>query len=383
MQHPRGVRPGRSPATAPIRCFRVGLGFRRSRSFSTDGPWDPEQTLLGKGATLREKIRPYREEDAPAVHQVHLRAFGGREAEARLVELLYAAGAAPVSLVATAEPDGRVVGHVLFSPVQLLDEPEPPTMVGLAPVAVLPEHQGRGIGSRLIRDGLEACRRAGYAAAVVLGEPGYYSRFGFERASARALGNEYGADEHFMVAELGDGALGGRHGPLSGGVPRGGRLRPHPRSGLRGYRASKYDNRVCRRVPAPRSPRGTDEHRPRVSAHHDKNNTGGPGRPAEAGRRGPLRATFRSLERVDGGPYSRQTPNSWRNRRRSCRRKILQNKAFWSALARTRTCDLLIRRPNRAVLCGSLRRVLAVSMALSELWRTCLFYIVPVTLPST
>jgi putative acetyltransferase len=187
------------------------LGFRRSRSFPTDGPWDPKQTLLGKGATLREKLRPYRDEDAPAVHQVHLRGFGGREDEARLVELLHAAGAAPVSLVATAEPDGRVVGHVLFSPVQLPNGrgDDPPTMVGLAPVAVLPEHQGRGIGSRLVRDGLKACREAGYAAAVVLGEPGYYSRFGFERASARALGNEYGADEHFMVAELGDGALGG------------------------------------------------------------------------------------------------------------------------------------------------------------------------------
>jgi hypothetical protein len=55
-----------------------------------------------------------------------------------------------------------------------------------------------------------------------------------------------------------------------------------------------------------------------------------------------------------------------------------------SRSGRGRTCDLLIRRPNRAVLCGSLRRVLAVSMALSVLRRTCLFYIyVPVTLPST
>ena len=157
-----------------------------------------------------------REEDALAVHQVHLRAFGGREDEAHLVESLHAAGAAPVSLVATSEPDGRVVGHVLFSPVELLNgsRADPPRMVGLAPVAVLPEHQGRGIGSRLVRDGLKACREAGYAAAVVLVEPGYYSRFGFERASARALGNESGADEHFMVAELGDGALGGTGGTV-------------------------------------------------------------------------------------------------------------------------------------------------------------------------
>jgi putative acetyltransferase len=87
-------------------------------------------------------------------------------------------------------------------------------VAGLAPVAVLPEHQGRGIGSRLVRDGLEACRGAGYGAAVVLGEPGYYSRFGFERASAKGLGNEYGADEHFMAVELADGALGGAGGTV-------------------------------------------------------------------------------------------------------------------------------------------------------------------------
>lgn len=149
---------------------------------------------------MSERTRPYHPEDAAAVREVHLRAFGGREDEARLVELLHAAGAAPVSLVAE-EPNGRVVGHVLFSPV------DPPPMVGLAPVGVLPEYQGRGIGSRLIREGLEACSKAGYGAAVVLGEPGYYSRVGFERASGRALGNEYGADEHFMVVELRDGAL--------------------------------------------------------------------------------------------------------------------------------------------------------------------------------
>lgn len=160
-------------------------------------------------------IRPYCAEDTEAVREVHLRAFDGREEEARLVELLNAAGAAPVSLVAAAQPDGRVVGHILFSHVWIEEcGSHSPMMVGLAPVSVLPEYQGRGIGSRLIREGLEACREAGYGAAVVLGEPGYYSRFGFEQASGKGLGNEYGVDEYFMVAELSNGALEGISGTV-------------------------------------------------------------------------------------------------------------------------------------------------------------------------
>jgi putative acetyltransferase len=157
---------------------------------------------------VSQRIRPYHAEDAAAVREVHLQAFGGRGDEPRLVELLHAAGAAPVSLVAATQPDGRVVGHLLFSPVQIGGrETDLPKMVGLAPVGVLPEYQGRGIGSRLIREGLDACREAGYGAAVVLGEPGYYTRFGFERASGKGLGNEYGVDEYFMVVELINGTL--------------------------------------------------------------------------------------------------------------------------------------------------------------------------------
>ena len=158
---------------------------------------------------MRVNIRPFGSRDAKAVREVHLKAFAGREDEAHLVESLHAADAAPVSLVAVDSSSGGVLGHVLFSPVKIVNGGSSMRVVGLAPVGVLPEYQGQGVGSHLIRAGLEACREADYDAVVVLGEPSYYCRFGFERASAHGLGNEYGVDDYFMVVELRSGALAG------------------------------------------------------------------------------------------------------------------------------------------------------------------------------
>jgi putative acetyltransferase len=163
---------------------------------------------------MRVDIRPFGPGDAAAVREVHLGAFAGREGEARLVESLHAAGVATVSLVAVEEASGGVVGHVLFSPVEIYDGGSGIRAVGLAPVGVLPEYQGKGVGARLIRAGLEACREADYDAVVLLGEPGYYSRFGFERASDHGLGNEYAVDKPFMVLELRSGALDGLRGTV-------------------------------------------------------------------------------------------------------------------------------------------------------------------------
>jgi putative acetyltransferase len=159
-------------------------------------------------------IRPFGFGDAQAVREVHLEAFAGREDEAHLVESLHAADAAPVSLVAVDGASGGVVGHVLFSPVEIDNGGSSVRVVGLAPVGVLPECQGQGVGSRLIRAGLEACREATYDAVVVLGEPNYYSRFGFEQASGQGLGNEYGVDHEFMVVELRSEALDGSGGTV-------------------------------------------------------------------------------------------------------------------------------------------------------------------------
>jgi putative acetyltransferase len=151
------------------------------------------------------EIRLFTAGDADAVYEVHRRAFDGRTDESRIVQRLHDADKAVVSLVAV--EDDRIVGHVLFSPTRVENRKEDIELVGLAPVGVLPEKQNEGVGSSLIQRGLEACREAGVDAVVVLGDPGYYSRFGFERAGEYGLGNEYGADEGFMVKPLHEGAL--------------------------------------------------------------------------------------------------------------------------------------------------------------------------------
>ena len=153
-------------------------------------------------------IRPEAGADSRAVYAVNAAAFP-TEAEAKLVDALRAAGRAIVSLVAVL--DGRVVGHVLFSPVSV-ETGESGDGARLAPVAVMPDLHRRGIGGALVRAGLAAVAAAGFRYCVVLGDPAYYSRFGFERASAVGLGNEYGVDAEFMVQELTPGGLAGKRG---------------------------------------------------------------------------------------------------------------------------------------------------------------------------
>jgi predicted N-acetyltransferase YhbS len=111
--------------------------------------------------------------------------------EAAIVDALREAGALTVSLVA--EEQGRVVGHVAFSPVRV-DGAEG-RWFGLGPVSVLPERQRAGIGSALIRAGLERLRASGADGCVVLGDPAYYARFGFVSDPAVTYGG--GASDHF------------------------------------------------------------------------------------------------------------------------------------------------------------------------------------------
>ena len=156
-------------------------------------------------------IRAEEPRDQCGVFEVHARAFP-QLGEAKLVDALRAAGAVTISLVA--ERGGRVVGHILFSPVRVEGEGGSFVAQGLAPMAVDPSCQREGIGSALVRAGLDACRAAGHTIVFVLGHPDYYPRFGFEAAAPRGLHYQGGAGyaPAFFVAELAAGSLAGRAG---------------------------------------------------------------------------------------------------------------------------------------------------------------------------
>jgi putative acetyltransferase len=155
-------------------------------------------------------VRAETAEDHGAVRRVNEAAFG-RPDEADLVEALRSAARPYISLVAVL--DGQVVGHIFFSPVRIESEEGVWSAMGLAPMAAQPEYQRRGIGGRLVREGLRECQRLGHAVVVVLGHPDYYPRFGFVKASLKGLRCEYDVpDEVFMVAELEPEALNGRQG---------------------------------------------------------------------------------------------------------------------------------------------------------------------------
>lgn len=125
------------------------------------------------------RIRAETSGDAQAIEAVTAAAFLSAphtsHTEQYIVNALRRAGQLAISLVA--EADGAVIGHVAISPVSVSDGAS--GWFGLGPISVLPEHQRRGIGSRLMREALRLLRERGASGCVVLGEPEYYGRFGF------------------------------------------------------------------------------------------------------------------------------------------------------------------------------------------------------------
>ncbi len=155
-------------------------------------------------------IRYENHEDREAINRVNEFAFGSRD-EAILVDTLRASGEPILSMVALL--DDRIVGHILFSPVVIQSVEESFPAIGLGPMAVVPEEQGKGIGTRLVVRGLEECKANGYDIVVVLGHSAYYPRFGFVPSKPYGIRWEQEVPEEvFMVLALEDGALEGKAG---------------------------------------------------------------------------------------------------------------------------------------------------------------------------
>ncbi|MEZ4562263.1 MAG: N-acetyltransferase [Thermomicrobiales bacterium] len=141
-------------------------------------------------------IRQENDGDADAIHEVTAVAFQGQPSsagtEAQIVDALRAAGVLTISLVA--EYHDEIVGHVAFSPVTINGQPG--RWYGLGPLSVSPRWQRRGIGTALVEAGLAQLRKLGAAGCVLLGDPGYYRRFGF--ASVPALRYRRAAPGYFQ-----------------------------------------------------------------------------------------------------------------------------------------------------------------------------------------
>jgi len=158
-----------------------------------------------KNKVMTIKIRPELPEDFQKVRHINIEAFD-TEAEANLIEALRNSGIPLISLVA--EVNGELVGYILFSPVTLAEDNSIIPIAGLAPMAVVPKCQRKGIGSMLVEEGIRCCKEAGYAAVVVLGHPDYYPQFGFAPSVKYGIKSQYDVpDEVVMVKELKEGAL--------------------------------------------------------------------------------------------------------------------------------------------------------------------------------
>lgn len=157
---------------------------------------------------IREEVAS----DIDKIWEVNSEAFD-TEAEANLVNALRKSGCPYLSLVA--ETENEVVGHILFTPVELPGNENKLKIMGLAPMAVLSKYQNKGIGSKLVQAGLEHCQSLGYDAVVVLGHPNYYPRFGFSPSVKYGIKSEYEVpDEVFMVLELIPGSLKNHEGVI-------------------------------------------------------------------------------------------------------------------------------------------------------------------------
>lgn len=162
----------------------------------------------------RVRIRPETAADHGGIRKANKKAFGGKN-ESKLVDAVRESEFFVPELSLVAEVGGQVVGHILFTPVRIVEGEKEIPALALAPMCVLPDFQEGGIGSMLVRRGLEESARLGYKLVVVLGHAEYYPRFGFVPAGEHGIKLPFEAPaESFMVKELVPGALDGVAGTV-------------------------------------------------------------------------------------------------------------------------------------------------------------------------
>ncbi|MCR2821822.1 GNAT family N-acetyltransferase [Lederbergia panacisoli] len=154
-------------------------------------------------------IRTETSNDFKAIYDLNYEAFGNRDNESKLVERIRESSGFIPELSIVAETNGEIVGHILLSKANVIDGEDITEVIVLAPVAVKPSFQKRGIGSRLILEGLKIVKELGYGLVLLIGHPSYYPNFGFKPA------RQYGIELHqfnvpddvFMVCEVKPGEL--------------------------------------------------------------------------------------------------------------------------------------------------------------------------------
>ena len=151
-------------------------------------------------------LRPRQPPDDDAIRHLNDKAFGGLD-ESRLISALRNDGWSAIELVALERE--TVVGHLLLSKLAVTLGGRDLRALALAPMAVAPDRQRQGIGSALVRGGLQAAREGGWQAVIVLGHPDFYPRFGFSAEKAVLLEAPFQGSA-FMALELESGVLAGR-----------------------------------------------------------------------------------------------------------------------------------------------------------------------------
>ena len=166
------------------------------------------------------EIRESNEADRVYIENIHMKAFGEDKGPeiADLVNELFDDGTAEPLLSLVAVENGKPVGHVLFTKARMVETDTPVSARLLAPLAVIPDAQGKGVGAGLIHEGLRLLKRAGVELVFVLGHPGYYPRCGFVTAGRLGFVAPYPIpDEHadaWMVQELKEGSVGAVRGKV-------------------------------------------------------------------------------------------------------------------------------------------------------------------------